>query len=84
MFYVRNALHRCCKLLFVQTLHEGRNMASVTKEFHRLLKRVNRLTDRQVTIAEIDWDEGNLECFHIVVQPNDGLYKNGKFKFDVS
>ncbi|XP_045190943.2 uncharacterized protein LOC123547753 [Mercenaria mercenaria] len=59
-------------------------MASVTKDFHRLLKRVGKLTDGQATIADIDRDEGLLQKFHVILQPNAGLYKNGKFKFEVT
>ncbi|XP_045204751.2 uncharacterized protein LOC123557380 [Mercenaria mercenaria] len=58
-------------------------MASVAKDFHRLLKRVGKLTDGQATIIDIDWDEGLLQKFHVILQPNAGLYKNGKFKFEI-
>ncbi|XP_060607035.1 uncharacterized protein LOC132759302 [Ruditapes philippinarum] len=56
---------------------------SVTKEFHRLLKRVRKLTDGQASISDIDWDDGNLSKFYVTIIPNNGLYKSGKFKFRI-
>jgi ubiquitin-protein ligase len=57
---------------------------SVSKEFHRLLKRVRKLTDGQASISDIDWDDGNLSKFYVTIIPNNGLYKSGNFKFRVS
>jgi hypothetical protein len=59
-------------------------MMSVTKEFHRLLKRVGKLTDGQASIADIDWDDGILTKFYVTITPNHGFYKSGNFKFEVN
>lgn len=48
------------------------------------MKRVGKLTDGQATILDIDWDEGTLRRFHVVIRPNSGLYRNGKFKFEIN
>ena len=59
-------------------------MASVSKEFHRLLKRVGKLTDGQASIADIDWDDGELKNFYVTITPNSGYYKSGRFRFEVN
>ena len=65
-------------------------MASVTKELHRLLRRVDGLTDGQARIEDVTWgDEPDHVTskqqlvFKLVVRPNDGYYKGGTFVFSV-
>ncbi|KAH3874151.1 ubiquitin-conjugating enzyme E2 R2-like [Dreissena polymorpha] len=55
-----------------------------TKEIHRLMKTLDKLTDGQAKINEINWDAGDTSKFILVVCPNSGLYKGGIFEFDIS
>ena len=56
------------------------------KDIQRLIKKIDRLTDGQayVNLENIDWDDvETLNSFLLVVKPNGGYYKGGKFEFRV-
>ncbi|KAL4216645.1 NEDD8-conjugating protein ubc12 [Mactra antiquata] len=58
-------------------------MAPSLKELHRLMKSVDRISNKQATISNVDW-EGEFNTFTLTISPNDGLYKSGKFDFMVT
>lgn len=58
-------------------------MVSATKEFHRFLKRVGRLSGGQAEVKNIDWEDGVVDKFTVTIRPNSGLYNGGIFEFEV-
>ncbi|XP_071494937.1 uncharacterized protein [Diadema antillarum] len=54
---------------------------SLAKEFHSLMKHIKKFSDGQVTITE--WDEESLSWFRVLIEPNDGLYKDAEFEFEI-
>ena len=57
---------------------------SLTKDIHRLMKRIERLTDGQAALSDFDWEDGgDFNKFRVTIKPNAGYYKGGRFKFTV-
>ena len=59
-------------------------MTNVAKDLHRLMRRVGKLTDGQVAVCQLEWDDMTIESFAVEIKPNSGYYKGGTFKFRVS
>ena len=59
-------------------------MTNVAKDLHRLIRRVGKLTDGQVAVCQLEWDDMTIESFAVEIKPNSGYYKGGTFKFRVS
>ncbi|WAR02345.1 UBC12-like protein, partial [Mya arenaria] len=53
------------------------------KDFHRLMKRIERISNGQAKLGKINWDEDTSE-FIITIRPSSGYYKGGFFDFQVS
>ena len=54
----------------------------LAKQLNSCLKSMHSFTDGQVQMVSVDWDE--LSELVLDVQPNDGMYKGGRFRFIVS
>ena len=52
---------------------------SLAKELHKLLRNVSSFSDNQATIENYD----EITEFDVIIIPNSGLYKKGKFSFTV-
>ncbi|XP_052790340.1 uncharacterized protein LOC128224513 [Mya arenaria] len=53
------------------------------KDFHRLMKRIERISIGQAKLGKVNWDE-DTSVFIITIQPSSGYYKGGFFDFQVS
>lgn len=53
---------------------------TIAKELHQLLRNVDSFSDNQATIENYD----DMTNFDVVIIPNSGLYKRGKFNFTVT
>ena len=54
---------------------------SFAKDFHNLLRNISSISGGQACIS--DWDDDDVSKFDVEISPSDGLYKGGKFKFQV-
>lgn len=54
---------------------------SFAKDFHNLLRNISSISGGQACIS--DWDDEDVSKFDVEISPSDGLYKGGKFKFQV-
>ncbi|XP_064636634.1 uncharacterized protein LOC135493315 [Lineus longissimus] len=55
--------------------------ADICKDFHKLMKNVEKLSDGQAVVTK--WKEEDLQWFVVEICPNGGLYHGGKFVFVV-
>ncbi|XP_078366702.1 nedd8-conjugating enzyme UbcE2M-like [Oculina patagonica] len=53
---------------------------TLAKDFHKLMKNIASFSNSQANVA--DYEE-TLDEFKLEISPNDGLYRGGKFEFEV-
>ncbi|XP_041358643.1 uncharacterized protein LOC121375315 [Gigantopelta aegis] len=56
-------------------------VVKVSKEVHRLLKTIGRVSNGQAKVES--WDPDDVHKITLEISPNDGLYKGGRFLFEV-
>ena len=58
------------------------NKGCLAKQLQQCLSSLHSFTDGQVQMVAVDWD--GLTDLTLDVQPNDGMYKGGRFRFKIS
>ena len=57
-------------------------LGSLAKQLQQCLRKLHSFTDGQVQLVECDWEE--LSKIILEISPNDGMYKGGRYKFQVN
>lgn len=58
-------------------------MPNLAKDFHRLYKRIDKLTDGQASLSDIRWDASTLDSLVVLFRPKSGYYRRGAFTFEI-
>lgn len=58
-------------------------MPNLAKDFHRLYKRIDKLTDGQASLSDIRWDASTLDSFVVLFRLKSGYYRGGAFTFEI-
>ena len=54
----------------------------LAKQLQKCLRNMSSFTDGQVQMVECDWED--MSQITLEISPNDGIYKGGRYKFEVS
>ena len=57
------------------------NKGGVAKQLQQCLKTLHSFTDGQVQMIDCDWEE--LSYITLEISPNEGIYKEGRYRFKV-
>ena len=58
-------------------------MSVVAKQYMSLFKSIQSFSDGQASISDNQKDDDSLTHINVTISPNDGLYKKGKFEFEL-
>lgn len=58
-------------------------MSELMKQYRHLVKNIDSFSNGQAAVSENQADSDSLNTINVVIKPNDGLYKGGKFEFTI-